>query len=304
MTSFESSAAELDAPASPVAQEPSGKLFLGGLSWDTNEDTLREHFKKFGDIREAVVMRDRQTSRPRGFGFVTFEKAEVADAVVQQTHVVDGRQIDAKKSVPLEQKPKARKIFVGGLAPETTEEQFKAYFERFGEVAEAQIMLDHMSGRSRGFGFVTFAEDVSAERVFAAGAMHELKGKRVEVKPATPKGSTAPALGAGASAPPPPAGAPGAAPGAARLPRGPFVPAQAAGAGYGVQYHPAGPAGSHAPYVVVPYGGASSGPYGAAAPAGRGLPHAARGRAETGRRRAAHRGGRGRAAAPEPLLII
>lgn len=92
-------------------------------------------------------------------------------------------QIDAKKSVPLEQKPKARKIFVGGLAPETTEgedpggrggvvlrsrndcpcmggqchylhcaEQFKAYFERFGEVAEAQIMLDHMSGRSRGFG--------------------------------------------------------------------------------------------------------------------------------------------------------
>lgn len=50
-------------------------------------------------------------------------------------------------------------------------------------------MQDHMSGRSRGFGFVTFEEDTSAERVFAAGQMHELGGKNVEVKPATPKGT-------------------------------------------------------------------------------------------------------------------
>lgn len=50
-------------------------------------------------------------------------------------------------------------------------------------------MQDHMSGRSRGFGFVTFDEDVSAEKVFDFGNMHELGGKRVEVKAATPKGS-------------------------------------------------------------------------------------------------------------------
>ncbi|KFM29136.1 Nuclear polyadenylated RNA-binding protein 4, partial [Auxenochlorella protothecoides] len=191
-----------------------GKLFLGGLSWDTNEDTLREHFQKYGDIREAVVMRDRQTSRPRGFGFVTFEKSEVADAVVQETHVVDGRQIDAKKSVPLEQKPKARKIFV---------EAFKIYFEQFGEVVEAQIMQDHMSGRSRGFGFVTFAEDVSAERVFAAGAMHELRGKRVEV----PYGA-APAP-AGAYTPPVPGSPYGGPSHSLRIAKPPSVAAPAAG---------------------------------------------------------------------------
>jgi len=50
-------------------------------------------------------------------------------------------------------------------------------------------MQDHMSGRSRGFGFVTFEEDSSAERAFAAGPMHEISGKQVEVKPATPKGT-------------------------------------------------------------------------------------------------------------------
>lgn len=50
-------------------------------------------------------------------------------------------------------------------------------------------MVDHMSGRSRGFGFITFEEDGAAERVFQVGVMHDIRGKRVEVKPATPKGS-------------------------------------------------------------------------------------------------------------------
>ncbi|EFN53389.1 hypothetical protein CHLNCDRAFT_36600 [Chlorella variabilis] len=167
----------------------SAKLFLGGLSWDTTEEKLRDHFSKYGSIVEAVVMRDRQTGRPRGFGFVTFTEPAAADAVVEDVHVIDGRQIDAKKSVPQEMKPKARKVFVGGLSPDTTEDQFREYFSQFGEVVEAQIMQDHMSGRSRGFGFVTFAEDASAESVFAAGTMHDLGGKKVEVKPATPKGS-------------------------------------------------------------------------------------------------------------------
>jgi hypothetical protein len=68
-----------------------------------------------------VVMRDRTTLRPRGFGFVTYEDPDVADVVVADIHIIDGRQIDAKKSVPQEAKPKARKVFVGGLSPETTE---------------------------------------------------------------------------------------------------------------------------------------------------------------------------------------
>ncbi|KAI3436074.1 hypothetical protein D9Q98_002132 [Chlorella vulgaris] len=181
---------------------PSAKLFLGGLSWDTTEEKLRDHFSKYGSIVEAVVMRDRQTGRPRGFGFVTFTSPVAADSVVEDVHVIDGRQIDCKKSVPQEMKPKARKVFVGGLSPDTTEDQFREYFSQFGDVMEAQIMQDHMSGRSRGFGFVTFAEDSSAENVFAAGTMHDLGGKKVEVKPATPKGSGSlgrPGAGSGSS---------------------------------------------------------------------------------------------------------
>eukprot|EP00878_Enallax_costatus_P017996 GHUV01018922.1.p1 GENE.GHUV01018922.1~~GHUV01018922.1.p1 ORF type:complete len:230 (+),score=48.72 GHUV01018922.1:339-1028(+) len=178
-------------PSSSSAAGLSNKLFLGGLSWTTTEDTIREHFHKYGEIQEVIVMRDRITNKPRGFGFITFKDQEAADAACSDTHTLDGRTIDAKPSLPHGQHTslKSKKIFVGGLPPETTEEVFKQHFERFGKVTEAQIMVDHTSGRSRGFGFVAFEDEASVQAVFAAGSIQEISGKRVEVKTATPKGS-------------------------------------------------------------------------------------------------------------------
>ncbi|CAK0784243.1 hypothetical protein CVIRNUC_007447 [Coccomyxa viridis] len=173
------------------------KLFLGGLSWSLSEDQVREYFEtKYGRVKEVVIMRDKYTSRPRGFGFLTLSDEEAATQICQDTHTLDGRQIDAKRSLPQSQKPKLRKLFVGGLAPETTEDDFREYFGQFGEITEAQIMQDHTSGRSRGFGFITYDEEGAIEKVFAQGRMHELAGKSVEVKRATPKG-TGPSLGRG-----------------------------------------------------------------------------------------------------------
>lgn len=47
------------------------KIFVGGLPYHTNDDSLREFFDKFGDIEEAVVITDRQTGKSRGYGFVS-----------------------------------------------------------------------------------------------------------------------------------------------------------------------------------------------------------------------------------------
>ncbi|KAG2482743.1 hypothetical protein HYH03_018337 [Edaphochlamys debaryana] len=178
--------------AAPSGGHPGAKLFLGGLSWDTTEEKLKEYFSKYGEVQDVVVMRDRHTRRPRGFGFITFADPAAAQAACAEPHTIDSRQIDAKPSVPAGeggQQPRSKKIFVGGLAPETDDAQLKAYFEQYGVVVEALVMVDHNSGRSRGFGFVTFGEETSVEKVFAAGQMHELGGKQVEVKSATPKGS-------------------------------------------------------------------------------------------------------------------
>lgn len=68
-----------------------GKLFIGGISWDTNEERLREYFQAFGEVVEAVIMKDRTTGRARGFGFVVFADSIVAERVVMEKHMIDGR---------------------------------------------------------------------------------------------------------------------------------------------------------------------------------------------------------------------
>ena len=71
----------------------SGKLFIGGISWDTNEDRLREYFQTFGEVVATVIMKDRTTGRARGFGFVVFADPAIADRVVKQKHMIDGRTV-------------------------------------------------------------------------------------------------------------------------------------------------------------------------------------------------------------------
>ncbi|XP_044125221.1 cold-inducible RNA-binding protein A-like [Bufo gargarizans] len=72
-----------------------GKLFVGGLSFDTDEKCLESVFCKYGQISEVVVVKDRETKRSRGFGFVTFENVDDAKDAMEAMNgkSVDGRQI-------------------------------------------------------------------------------------------------------------------------------------------------------------------------------------------------------------------
>ena len=71
----------------------SKKLFVGSLSWDTNDESLRNAFAVHGEISEAVVVSDRDTGRSRGFGFVTFEDDEAADKAVA---ALNGTELDGR----------------------------------------------------------------------------------------------------------------------------------------------------------------------------------------------------------------
>jgi len=69
------------------------KLFVGGLDWNTSDQSLAQAFAEFGTVSEAKVIMDRETGRSRGFGFVTFEdNAEAAAAITG----MDGQSLDGR----------------------------------------------------------------------------------------------------------------------------------------------------------------------------------------------------------------
>lgn len=160
------------------------KLFVGGLSWETTQENLQRYFGRYGEVIDCVVMKNSESGRSRGFGFVTFSDPANVPLVLQNgPHQLDGRtvsitfkvkarrfnawrikermfnclllQIDPKPCNPrTQQKPKRSggfpKVFLGGLPSNVTETDLRSFFTRFGKVMEVVIMYDQEKKKSRG----------------------------------------------------------------------------------------------------------------------------------------------------------
>ncbi|XP_063233655.1 heterogeneous nuclear ribonucleoprotein 27C isoform X34 [Bacillus rossius redtenbacheri] len=190
-----------------------GKLFVGGLSWETTQENLQRYFTRYGEVIDCVVMKNSESGRSRGFGFVTFSDPANVSLVLQNgPHQLDGRTIDPKPCNPRSlQKPKRSnsypKVFLGGLPSNVTETDLRQYFNRFGKVMEVVIMYDQEKKKSRGFGFLSFESDEAVERCVAEHFVN-LNGKQVEIKKAEPRDSNKMGDGPPNSWGPPPGGPP------------------------------------------------------------------------------------------------
>ncbi|PNJ45065.1 HNRNPA1 isoform 5 [Pongo abelii] len=178
---------------SPKEPEQLRKLFIGGLSFETTDESLRSHFEQWGTLTDCVVMRDPNTKRSRGFGFVTYATVEEVDAAMNaRPHKVDGRVVEPKRAVSREdsQRPGAhltvKKIFVGGIKEDTEEHHLRDYFEQYGKIEVIEIMTDRGSGKKRGFAFVTFDDHDSVDKIVIQ-KYHTVNGHNCEVRKALSK---------------------------------------------------------------------------------------------------------------------
>lgn len=146
-------------------------------------------------------MRDPNSKRSRGFGFVTYSNVtEVDDAMKARPHKVDGRVVEPKRAVSREvklytfltecwlccslfdidswillqdsNKPGAhltvKKIFVGGIKEDTEEYHIREYFEKYGKIECIDIMEERSTGKKRGFCFVTFDDHDTVDKIVGA----------------------------------------------------------------------------------------------------------------------------------------
>ncbi|MEW5311245.1 MAG: hypothetical protein WDW38_002977 [Sanguina aurantia] len=167
--------------------EHARKVAVLGLPWETTEDTLRLYFCQFGLIEQVEVMKDRYTSKSRGFGFVTFMDAASANRALAVEHTIDGRRCEAKMALPKGDPtpPRTTRVFIARIPPSVTELQFRSYFEAFGKLQDAYMPRDHSKQGFRGIGFVTYASADSVEKVMAV--KHWMNGHEVAIDRATPK---------------------------------------------------------------------------------------------------------------------
>ncbi|RDB19606.1 hypothetical protein Hypma_013256 [Hypsizygus marmoreus] len=190
MSSSSTALTREDADASVFGKKPSemhdsGKLFIGGLNWDTTDEGLRNYFLQFGKVDACTIMRD-PSGTSRGFAFLTFEDASAVNAVVAREHYLDGKAIDPKRAIPREEHLRNTRYFVGGLSPNTTSDTMREFFSAYGKVVDATVMVDRESGRSKGFGFVTFEDASNADQLVGKIGLI-LDDKQIEVKMAQPR---------------------------------------------------------------------------------------------------------------------
>jgi len=159
------------------------RCFLGGLPSGVTEETLKEYFEKFGAVDNIMLKQD-MNGKPRGFGFVTFETDEGCTAAIAKyaDHTIDGKWIEVKKA----EQPKGvetvpKRVFVGGLPTNADDDMITQFMSQFGPVEEVQLKRDEEK-KSRGFGFVTFADQASCDKAIENYDNNTMDGKWIEVK--------------------------------------------------------------------------------------------------------------------------
>lgn len=169
------------------------KIFVGGISTSTTDESMKEFYSQFGEIEDIIVMRDPATKRSRGFGFVTFKGREMVDSCMKgRPHVIDGKTVDPKRAVPRdasnrnEANVSSKRLYVSGVREDHTEDMFRDYFCKFGNVEKTEIVTDKTTGKPRGFGFVTF-DDYDPVDQCVLEKSHQIGGHRCDVKKALSK---------------------------------------------------------------------------------------------------------------------
>lgn len=147
------------------------KIFVRGLGWDTNTDTLKGVFSQYGELEDGIVIFDKNTGKSRGYGFITFKHMDGAlNALKEPSKRIDGRmtvcQLASTGPAPSQpaQDIAARKIYVGNVPTEWPAERLLTFFSQYGEIEEGPLGFDKQTGRSRGFALFIYKSADATKR--------------------------------------------------------------------------------------------------------------------------------------------
>ncbi|RNA37160.1 heterogeneous nuclear ribonucleo A1 [Brachionus plicatilis] len=151
------------------------KIFIANLNYETTEQELNDYFSKFGNLTEVTVIKNRETKRPRGFGFLKYSESFMVDEVMKnRPHNLAKRQLDVKRMTPRkyqnEKNSDSEKIYISGFGSDLSEHDLRNYFEKYGKILNPPRV-----GMTMFYGFITFEDYDSVDKIILDNK-HVIKG--------------------------------------------------------------------------------------------------------------------------------
>ncbi|KAF8007730.1 hypothetical protein BT93_K1657 [Corymbia citriodora subsp. variegata] len=181
---------------------PDLKLFVGNLPFNVDSAQLAGLFESVGNVEMVEVIYDKETGRSRGFGFVTMSSAEEVEAAAQQFngYELEGRPLRVNSGPPPARRDgppprmgsrgganSSNRVYVGNLSWGVDDLALETLFSEQGRVLEAKVVYDRDSGRSRGFGFVSYGSADEVNNAIDSLNGVDLDGRTIRVTHAEAK---------------------------------------------------------------------------------------------------------------------
>ena len=172
---------------------------MGGLDYETTEQSVGTYFETWGPLAECCIKRF-PDGRSRGFAFVTFcSLAALEQCLATPGHMIDNKKVDLRRAASGKEEdlevlrakaynPEAdelKKLYVGNIDTDTSEEQVRDYFLQYGNINEISLATTP-DGVSKGFAHITFDTAGSVDGV-QENRPHSLNDRKLETKRATPQ---------------------------------------------------------------------------------------------------------------------
>lgn len=170
------------------------KLFVVNLPWSYSVDDIKKVFGECGTVTDVEIIKEKD-GKNKGFAFVTMENGEQAQAVIDKfdCHELLGRiiRIEFAKRFKKTKRPPApglppgetrHKLYVSNLAWKVRSSHLKEFFGANYNPVSARVVFDSPSGRSAGYGFVSFATKDEAESALSSLDGKEILGRPVRLK--------------------------------------------------------------------------------------------------------------------------
>ena len=192
----EATPAAAPAPA-PVDDEAARTVYCEGLRYDEAEDDVRAFFAAHGAIKELRLPRYQDSGRLRGYGHIEYESASGAAAALKASgSSLGGRYVTVQPSKAKDQttwtpRPRpdgCRTIFVKNLPYDIPSDALRRSFEKFGKINDVRLAVHNHTQRQKGFGYVTFVKETSAEAAVRGQGDVRVRGRAVYVDYDAPGG--------------------------------------------------------------------------------------------------------------------